>query len=254
MPRRVPAKCKLLFSPYEPPLNRGARAMCLYRDADVVVTSWSDGRIAWPRCRALGCRGGSGLLVKEELARAIRHESAAALCYWWGVSGNTATLWRKAFGVEGRTATEGTYLLVRAAAEKGGAVLLGKPLPSEQVELRRRNALKNNTAQYLDPARGRGWTAGQLALLGVHPDSRVAALTGRSENAVRQKREELVIPNPEGGRPGWSADELALLGTLPDEEVARRTGRTEGAVTSKRCKLGIPTPDDRRRYNGRRRG
>jgi hypothetical protein len=82
----------------------------------------------------------------------------------------------------------------------------------------------------------------------------VAALTGRSENAVRQKREDLGIPNPEGGRPGWAADELALLGKHPDDEVARRTGRTAGAVTSKRIKLGIPTPDDRRRYNGRRRG
>jgi hypothetical protein len=168
------------------------------------------------------------------------------------VSENTATLWRKAFGVEGWTATEGTYLLVRAAAEKGGAALLGKPLLPEQVELRRRNALKNNTAQYLDPTHGCGWTAGQLALLGAHPDRRVSALTGRSEGAVRQKREELGIPNPEGGRPGWAADELALLGTLPDAEVARRTGRTEGAVTSKRCKLGIPTADDRR-LNGRRR-
>jgi hypothetical protein len=88
--------------------------------------------------------------------------------------------------------------------------------------------------------------------LGVHPDSRVAALTGRSAGAVRQKREELGIPNPEGGRLGWAADELALLGKLPDGEVARRTGGTEGAVTSKRTKHGIPTPDDRRRFNGRR--
>jgi hypothetical protein len=68
-------------------------------------------------------------LVEEELARAIRHESAAALCYWWGVSANTATLWRRAFGVEGWTGTEGTRRLVQAAAERGGAVLRGKPLP-----------------------------------------------------------------------------------------------------------------------------
>jgi hypothetical protein len=73
-----------LFGPYEPPaLRQGDRAHCLYRDADVVVTGWSDGRISWPRCRALGHRGGSGLLVEEELARAIMHESGALL-YWWG--------------------------------------------------------------------------------------------------------------------------------------------------------------------------
>ena len=41
--------------------------MCFYRDADVVITSWSGGRISWPRCRAIGHRGGSGLLAVGEL-------------------------------------------------------------------------------------------------------------------------------------------------------------------------------------------
>jgi hypothetical protein len=62
-------------------LKKGDRATCLYRDALVVVTSWSDGRLSWPRCRALGHRGGSGILVYADLARAIRHESAAAVEY-----------------------------------------------------------------------------------------------------------------------------------------------------------------------------
>jgi hypothetical protein len=86
---------------------------------------------------------------------------------------------------------------------------------------------------------------GQLALLGIHRDDRVAALTGRSENAVRVKRAKLGIPNPDGH--GWTAEELDLLGTAPDAEVAARTGRTEGAVTLKRCRLRIPTFCDRRR-------
>jgi hypothetical protein len=95
-----------------------------------------------------------------------------------------------AFGVEGWTATEGTRRLVRANSAKGAGALRGKPLAPEQVEIRRRNALKNNNAQYLDPTHGCGWTAGQLALLGVHPDRRVAALTGRSAGAVRPQREQ----------------------------------------------------------------
>jgi hypothetical protein len=70
--------------------------------------------------------------------------------------------------------------------------------------------------------RERAWTAGQRALLGILPDDRVAALTGRSENAVRVKRTKLGIPNPSG--PGWTAEELDLLGTMPDAEVAERIG------------------------------
>jgi hypothetical protein len=72
----------LLHGPYRPPgLRRGERTVCLYRDAEVVITSWSDGLIPWPRCRALGRRGGSGLLITEELVRAIRTESSAAIQY-----------------------------------------------------------------------------------------------------------------------------------------------------------------------------
>jgi hypothetical protein len=44
-----------------------------------LITGWSDARISWPCCRAVGTTGGgSGLLLDEELAHAVRHESAAA--------------------------------------------------------------------------------------------------------------------------------------------------------------------------------
>jgi hypothetical protein len=58
--RRVPDKYRLVHGPYEPPpLRQGGRATSLYRDTLVVITAWSGGRISWPRCRALGVRGGS---------------------------------------------------------------------------------------------------------------------------------------------------------------------------------------------------
>jgi hypothetical protein len=64
---------KLLHGPYLPPdIRRGERTVCLYRDAEVVITSWSNMRIPWPRSRAIGSRGGSGQLITEELVRAIR--------------------------------------------------------------------------------------------------------------------------------------------------------------------------------------
>jgi hypothetical protein len=51
-------RVRLLFGPYcPPPLKRGDRAFCLFRDCDVVVTSWTDARLPWPRCRREGGRG-----------------------------------------------------------------------------------------------------------------------------------------------------------------------------------------------------
>jgi len=61
---------KLLYGPYRsPPLRRGDRTTCLFRDGEVIVTGWSDARIAWPRCRLICAQGGSGLLVDEESCR-----------------------------------------------------------------------------------------------------------------------------------------------------------------------------------------
>ncbi len=64
---------RLLHGPYRlPPLKRGARATCLYRDCDVVITTWTDARV-WrgaqptrhrlsegPAAEALGRATGSG--------------------------------------------------------------------------------------------------------------------------------------------------------------------------------------------------
>jgi hypothetical protein len=65
MTRRLdPNLTRLLHGPYTPPpLRRGDRAVCLYRDCEVVITTWSDGRISWPCCRRIGNRGRPGLLV-----------------------------------------------------------------------------------------------------------------------------------------------------------------------------------------------
>jgi hypothetical protein len=71
---------RLRFGRYAPPaLNWGGRAFCLYRDTVVVVTAWTDARLPWPRYRAIDSRGGSGLLMTEELKRLVLSESAAAL-------------------------------------------------------------------------------------------------------------------------------------------------------------------------------
>ena len=53
MPRRVDDRLRLLHGPYQPPrLRVGDRATCLFRDCDVIVTSWTDAPISWPRSKA----------------------------------------------------------------------------------------------------------------------------------------------------------------------------------------------------------
>jgi len=118
MKQRV--RVQLLFGLYKAPaLHRGDRAFCLYCDADVVVTSWTDARISWPRCRAPDIpKGGVGLLICEELARAVRNESEAAIAFWWGVNPATVVRWRNALGVT-RTDPEGSRRLIQAAAHAG---------------------------------------------------------------------------------------------------------------------------------------
>ena len=246
-----PDRVKLLFGPYTaPPLRRGDRATCLFRDCLVVVTAWTDAPIPWPRCRTLdGPGGGSGLLVDEELARAVRHESAAAVMRWWGASHNAVQNWRRALGV-GRTNNEGTHRLIQGSAEKGAEAVKAREWTEEEREQRRLlNAEKGLADNLILGYHGPLWTPEDIALLGTLPDEEVARRTGRTVNAVRLKREELGIPNPAGNR--WRPEDITLLGTLPDREVARRLGRPLHSVTQKRCKLGIPTFEDRRRRDTR---
>jgi hypothetical protein len=123
-----PEHVRLLHGPYKPPrLRRGDRATCLFRDAEVIVTGWSDGRISWPRCRVPGAPGAAGLLVDEELARAVRCESALAIRHWWGVGECTVWRWRQAFGVA--RLNEGSTLLRRKLNQEIGDSLRGERLP-----------------------------------------------------------------------------------------------------------------------------
>jgi hypothetical protein len=139
--KHTPEHLQLLHGPYQaPPLQRGDRATCMYRDGDVIITSWSAGRISWPRCRLLETSGGgSGLLVDAELARAVRCESSLAIRYWWGVSLGSVWQWRRALGV-GRLEPEGSQRLHQLVSQEGGAALQRKfaALPRKPTPPRQR--------------------------------------------------------------------------------------------------------------------
>jgi hypothetical protein len=198
-----PRPHRLLFGSYRTPrLRRGDRTVCLYRDCGVAATGWTDARISWPLCRPPDVpRSYPSLLVDEELARAARHESAAALRHWWGVSVGVVWRWRKALGVD-KLNCPGSQRLVRAASEMGTAQVRGKPLPPEQVEQCRRTAVERGYVRRIWPGYNLGpwWSPRELALLGKLPDEEVAAKVGRTHNAVRIKREKLNIPNPRDRR------------------------------------------------------
>ena len=117
------------------------------------------------------------------------------LRHWWGASTFAVWSWRRALGVEGRAGTEGSRRLIRAASEKGAAVIRGRPLTPEQVEQRRRNAVENDLARFLTKGyHGPWWSRKELALLGRLPDDEVARRTGRTIDAVRSVRYRRGIP------------------------------------------------------------
>jgi hypothetical protein len=242
----TPDRAKLVHAPYRPPrLRKDDRAFCLLRDCLVVITGWTGARISWPRCRALDGPGGrSGILLDEELARAVRCESAAAICHWWGVSEGVVWRWRKVLGVT-RTNNEGSQRLIHTAAEAGDAVLRGKELSDAECDARSRRAIELNLKRFRRPGyHGPRWSPEQLRQLGTAPDAVVAAQIGRTAEAVRAMRDRLGIPNPAArpgayGSPRWSADEDDLVYRLSPAEAARRTGRTLGAVYSRRSLLGL---------------
>jgi hypothetical protein len=220
MARAADDRVRLLHGPYRtPPLRKGDRTTCLFKDGDVVVTGWTDTRISWPRCRPVGVpRSHPSLLVDDELARAVRQESAAAVRFWWGVSVAVVWRWRRALGVT-RTNNEGSRRRMRAAAEAGAARL------HAVARARTRAARRLRPAGAPDPRRHwpRGypapprWSDADLALLGKLPDEEVARRTGRTWNAVRQKREKLGIPRPPA-RPRDDGPALGPADARPREE------------------------------------
>jgi len=189
---------RLISGPYKAPaLHVGDRAVCLYRDCEVVVTSWTDAPIPWPRCRAIHSRGGAGLLVNKELLRAIRTESAEAIKHWFGVSTKAVWSWRKAFGI-GHWGTKGSRRLHLKSCEAGARKVRGQPRPRKAVE--QMVATRKARGDYGVPNRWKdtGWKPEQLALLGTMPDEAVATRFGRTPNAVRIRRTRLGIPPAPG--------------------------------------------------------
>ena len=188
-------RVKLLFGPYRaPPLRRGDRAFCRVRDCEVAITGWSKAPMSWPRGYARSERpgGGTALLVDDELARAVRRESAAAVCHWWG-GHTTIARWRRALGAP-RTSNQGSQRLIRSAATTALEAALASGITDDERRRRRAQAIEMRLWQLNSGVtRGRPWTPKEVALLGKLPDPKVARRTGHPLHSVRMKRRALGV-------------------------------------------------------------
>jgi transposase-like protein len=193
----TPTKPPRLHGIYaRPAVKRGQWAHCLIRNDDVIVTGWTDAPLSWPRGHvpSTSTGGGIGLVVTEELARAIKNESARAVCYWWGIGRTTVAKWRKKLEVTKHN-NEGTHLLVAEATEKNRQLAYQTELSPEEHE--RRSKLASSLRLWETSPRvtyGVEWTPESLALLGTMPDPEVARRTGHTLNAVHLRRRLEGIP------------------------------------------------------------
>lgn len=147
----------VLLGEYATPRFRIGTVVNCERRGEVRIVGLSDAPIPWPVAKTLPKGRKPGLVLFDGLAAAVRRESATAVAYWWGVTAQTVTLWRKALEVG--SSTEGTTRLrsevhapiLEAARElaapkqssperreKIAASKRGKPRPAHVIEAMRK--------------------------------------------------------------------------------------------------------------------
>lgn len=222
-------RVELLFGPYPTPKVRvGAVLSCELRDADVIVVEISAARIPWPVCRRkIGGRG-RGHALCGPLVEAVRRESAQAVAYWWGVTGQTVTKWRKALGV-GAT-TEGTSKIRSRYAFEPWAVAAREKANSKAGD-------PDRCAKIATAKRGKRRPSHVIeAMCKSRKGKRHDAEARRKMSDAHRRRG---TRPPKAGRP-WLAAEDLLVRTLAAAEAAEKTGRKLAAVYGRRSQLKVP--------------
>lgn len=182
-----------LLGSYSPPrVQVGDRVYCEYRQTRCRVSSWTDSPISWPRVQPLGQHGGHGLLVTEELIRAIRTESASSLMYFFGAGSRAVWNWRREYlPTREKFGTPGSVKAHWLASKAGGfANKVRRWKPAERLAQSKRSKVAR-LAQHFAGRRWAvsGWKPWEEKLLATAAtDAEIAAKTGRTVNAVRSKR------------------------------------------------------------------
>ncbi|MEN5117489.1 hypothetical protein ABE488_09170 [Luteimonas sp. TWI662] len=105
----------LIAGPYQPPACHVGDWLDDEIEGRTEVGGWTDAPLPWPRRRKAGR---PSLILTAELARAVRTESVAAVCHWWGVGATKVWQWRKALGVD---TTDGSQRIARRGVPPEGA-------------------------------------------------------------------------------------------------------------------------------------
>jgi len=232
-------RIRLLGTYRTPRIRIGTVLTCEFRDCDVIVVGYTEGRIPWP----LGRRRGSparGPVVYDGLAAALRRESNIAVCYWWGVTPCVVSHWRRALGVVQTNC--GTLRLRKLYAREEWFVAARARGQAKSGDPERRRKLSKafkgrRPPKHVIEAMRRGRTGKP------HPPEVRAKISAIRRAAIARGEFK-----PPGGR-AWTATEDELVRTLPALAAARRTKRSLNAVYMRRIRLGLP---DGRATNGRK--
>jgi hypothetical protein len=113
-----------LIGTYKTPRFRlGSTAFCEVR-GEVIITGLSASPIPWPIGKRPGGRA-RALVVFGGLADAVKRESAAAVCHFWGITPQTVSKWRKTEP----TKTRARRTRCRAGYNSGDRVPVGLARP-----------------------------------------------------------------------------------------------------------------------------
>jgi hypothetical protein len=194
-----------LLGTYRTPRVRVGRVLsCEARDCDVVVSGYTEGRIPWPVGYPRERGGSPAPVVFGDLARAVRTESNQAVFYWFGITPQTVSKWRKALRV-GLT-NPGTHRLrsdhqqapwARRARAKAVAQARN---PDRRAKIA---AAKRGRPRPTPPGwvpNGSAWTEAADELVRTLPPAEAAERTGHPLGSVYTRRYELGASRQRRGR------------------------------------------------------
>lgn len=213
---------KLLGTYRTPACKIGERVTCLAR-GDVDVIKLSAGRIQWPIAVRPGI-GGRSLVLNWDLAEAVRRETNRAVCYWWGVTPQTVSKWRKALGVKNTEATTRWRTMFGKSAKMRKAITA---MAAKARDPKRR-------AKIAAAKRGKPRPPGMMESLQQANIGRKHTKAARANMSASHKKRE------RRGRMDlqpWTDAQNDLVRTLSPIQAATKTGRTLAAIYMQRHKL-----------------